>query len=149
MALFFSRTYDEAYTLLVEARDYLAYREPIDRRALAVDARLSANCEAMRLTSRLTQVMAWLLLQKAVHAGEVTAGEAVKDENRLAGQTVCLNEEADRERLPPRLLSLLDRSYRLYRRVERLDGMVAEAAQGLRCEAGTLQDAEAGAARLP
>ena len=56
--VFFRGTYDEAFRLLVEARDYLTYREPSERAELSLDQRLAANREAMRLTSRLTQVMA-------------------------------------------------------------------------------------------
>lgn len=127
MAVFFNRTYDEAFDLLVEARDYLTYREPLDRQAqIAFDLRLAQNCEAFRLTSRLTQVMAWLLVQKAVHAGEISPLEAANEEHRLAGQSVCLAHSADEIKLPPGLRSLLDRSYQLYTRVERLDAQVAD-----------------------
>lgn len=134
-AVFFSRTYDEAFDLLVEARDYLADREPIDRRGMTPDDRLVANCEAMRLTSRLTQIMAWLLIQKAVHAGELSSYEAAADEHRLAGQSVCLTRRPVIDiSMPRHLQSLLDRSYQLYTRVERLDHMVAD--QALRQAAG-------------
>lgn len=137
MAVFLNGTYDEAYGLLVEARDYLAHREPQDRKALTADDRLVANCEAMRLTSRLTQVMAWLLLQKAVHAGEITRYEAAADHNRLSGQSVCrARDAAERSELPKRLRNLLERSYRLYTRVERLDALVAGTASLPRAATG-------------
>ncbi len=123
-SVFFSRTYDEAFDLLLEARDYLAYREPIDRQAIDIGDRLVVNCEAMRLTSRLTQIMAWLLVQRAVVAGEITPSEAAAERNRLAGQSVCRARNAA-ARIPPSLQSLLDRSYSLYTRVERLDAMAA------------------------
>ena len=127
-AIYFDRTYRETMTLLVEARDYMRFREPVDRGALPDEHRLAVNCEALRLTSRLTHIMAWLLVQKAVHAGELTPAEAADADRRLAGQTVC------RERtvvggiaLPPTLDALLERSYRLYARVERLDALAARA----------------------
>lgn len=128
--VFFNRTYDEAMSLLVESRDYLAGSEPDERARLTIDARLAMNCEAMRLTSRLTQVMAWLLIQKAVHAGELTAQQAAEEEHRLSGQAVChLRTEWASGKMPTRLQSLLDRSYLLYCRVERLDEMVAASAR--------------------
>jgi regulator of CtrA degradation len=128
-AVFLNGTYQEAMRLLVEARDYLAYREPIDRQDLSPEERLVLNCEAMRLTSRLTQVMAWLLVQKAVHAGEITAAEAASSDHRLAGQSVCRSRDMREKRaVPPTLGRLLDQSYELYSRVERLDAMVAERA---------------------
>jgi len=115
-------------TLLVEARDYMRFREPVDRGALPDDHRLAVNCEALRLTSRLTHIMAWLLIQKAVHAGEITAAEAAAADHRLAGQSVCLERTVTGGvALPPALGRLLERSYQLYTRVERLDALVARA----------------------
>ncbi len=75
---FFGKTYDETLGLLVEVRDYVADGELRDRAALApaVGARLS--CEALRVTARLTQLMAWLLAQKAVHAGELSNEEVIR-----------------------------------------------------------------------
>ncbi len=126
-AVYFDRTYRETMTLLVEARDYMRFREPVDRHALPDDQRLTVNCEALRLTSRLTHVMAWLLVQKAVHAGEMSPEEAAAEDHRLAGQTVCRDRAQGDVALPARLQQLLDRSYQLYARVERLDAMTAGA----------------------
>ncbi|TAD87517.1 MAG: DUF1465 family protein [Alphaproteobacteria bacterium] len=128
-AIFITRTYDETMTLLVEARDYLSYGEPFERARLTAGDRLKANCEAMRITSRLTQVMAWLLVQRAVAAGEISLHEAVQEPHRLSGQAVCHVTDAFPEvPLPNGLRSLLDRSHALYRRIERLDQMVASRA---------------------
>ncbi len=69
---FFGKTYDETMALLVASRDYLANAQPADTTGLKPIERLRVNCEAMRLTTRLTQVMAWLLAQRAVHEGELT-----------------------------------------------------------------------------
>jgi regulator of CtrA degradation len=120
---FFSGPYDEAMTLLVEARDYLSAREGGERHSPDAEGRLVMNREAMRVTSRLTQVMAWLLLQRAVHEGEIDSNEAMRPENRLDGHSVCLFQADDR--LPGRLNQLLDRSYRLYTRIDRLDKQMA------------------------
>lgn len=119
---FFRRTYDETLDLVVEARNYMAYVERREReRADAVDG-LRLSCEAMRVTSRLTQVMAWLMLQRAVHEGEIDAGEALAEANRLSGGEVCLDESfSAHQAIPGGLRSLLDRSFRLYTRVARLE----------------------------
>lgn len=116
---FFGKTYGEAMDLLVEARDYLAHREPIDRQTLAPLQRLRFCCETMRLTARLTQIMAWLLAQRAVFAGEISQEAALADHGALADVAICMAEEAPA--MPQRLASLLDRSRRLYVRVSRLD----------------------------
>lgn len=122
----FSRTYDEALAMTVEARNYMAHGSVSrDFRRLRTNASpdLKVCCEALRVTSRLTQVMAWLMLQRAVQDGEISAEEACGEHNRLAGHDVCLDTAGEEDdSLPEGLRSLLDRSYRLYRRVSRLEG---------------------------
>lgn len=122
---FFDSTFDEALSLTREARDYLTHREPAERKELTPKDRMAVSCETMRLTSRLTQIMAWLLVQKAVHAGEMTRAEATAPEFRLAGKEVCEETMPPVEgaTLQPRLVELLDRSHKLYERVARLDAM--------------------------
>jgi regulator of CtrA degradation len=119
---FFSRTYDEAIELVAAARSYLSLREPIDRRALAVSERLRLCSETMRMTARLTQIVAWLLNQRAVHAGEISHRDALLHQEPLTEVDICMAEDERRGRgLPERLVALLDKSRRLYVRVARLD----------------------------
>ena len=111
--------------MLIEARNYVAYHEAADQRTLAPHARLQVSYESLRVTSRLTQVMAWLLAQKAVHAGELTVEQVATDEYALSGGQVCTDPSGpENEALPNGLRSLLDRSHRLYTRVSRLDDQV-------------------------
>jgi regulator of CtrA degradation len=117
---FFGKTYGEAMSLLVEARDYLAHREPIDRGALVMEERLRFCSETMRLTSRLTQIMAWLMAQRAVYEGEIPPERALEGHDALAALEICMRDGAAAQ-LPQRLSSLLERSRRLYIRVARLD----------------------------
>jgi regulator of CtrA degradation len=130
---FFDRTYDEALSLLVEARNYFAYREQDDVRGLPPDARLLVSQETMRVTSRLTQVMAWLFCQRAVQNGEVGPDWALAEEFALSARDVCLDDvwSAD-DRLPAAVRSLLDRTLQLYLRVGRLDAMMREQAAAVR-----------------
>jgi len=121
---FFDSTFEEALALTREARDYLTHAEPRERERMTPNDRMLASCEAMRMTSRLTQVMAWLLVQRAVHAGEMTREEARAPEYRLGGQSVCGDAKPPVEgTLQPRLAELLERSLRLYQRVARLDAL--------------------------
>jgi regulator of CtrA degradation len=123
--VYFNRTYDETLDLMVEARNYLTHSEKRERRRLGGLDCLRMSCEAMRVTSRLTQVMAWLLTQRAVHEGEITAEQALSDESRLSGGDVCLDETfREDQALPNGLRSLMDRSFRLYVRVARLEAMM-------------------------
>lgn len=121
----FTRTYDETLNMIVEARNFMTHVEPRIPRHRRGSPDLRFSCEALRVTSRLTQVMAWLMLQRAVHYGEISAEEACLDSNRLSGRDVCLDTDAtEDENLPLGLRSLLDRSYHLYVRVSRLEEMV-------------------------
>ena len=130
--IFFSRVYDEAMGLLIEARDYVAATMGDQRESM--DVRLAVSCETMRLTSRLTQVMAWLLVQRAVHSGEMSAHDALEEQHRLSGQKVCLSVDCVFDvTLPSALQSLLDRSYRLYLRIQRLDLSLSDRAPGIAC----------------
>ncbi|PKU26370.1 DUF1465 family protein [Telmatospirillum siberiense] len=121
----FTRTYDETLDMIVEARNYMTHVEPriFPKRRSNPDLRFS--CEALRVTSRLTQVMAWLMLQRAVVYGEISPEEACRECNRLSGREVCLDTDSmTDDSLPAGLRSLLDRSYHLYQRVSRLEEMV-------------------------
>ncbi|TQV82337.1 DUF1465 family protein [Denitrobaculum tricleocarpae] len=112
-------------TLMREARDYLTHHDRAERAKMTPEAQLWASSETMRLTARLTQIMAWLLIQKAVHAGEISRADAASAEHRLSGQEVCdTNGCLDEVVLQPKLVELLDRSHRLYQRVARLDSML-------------------------
>ena len=123
---FFGRTFDEALALTREARDYLRDYGEEESRELTADIAPQYSVEIMRLTSRMTNMMAWLLVQRAVHQGELTRQEVREDNWRLGGSDICLRDGAvDPELLPPYLCDLLRRSERLYRRIARLDDMVA------------------------
>ena len=130
---YFSALHDEAFSLLVEARNYIAAA----RRQWSLDAQskpdyLDFTLETMRLTTRLTQVMAWILAQKAVHSKELTPAQGASRVYRLSGQAVCLdNETGQADHLPPQLRALLQRSYDLYCWVNRLENQI-----GVRLAAG-------------
>jgi regulator of CtrA degradation len=121
---YFDSAFDEALALTREARDYLAFQEKADLSELSPVGRMAASCESMRMTARLTQVVAWLLVQKAVHAGDLTREDAAGPKYRLSGQEVCDDTEPLAvEPLPERLAELLTRSHRMYQRIARLDAM--------------------------
>jgi regulator of CtrA degradation len=123
---FYDRTYDEAFAMTVEARDYVADGMAADRDSVAFGVRGVFDCEALRLTTRLSQVMAWLLVQRAVYAGEISIGELRDESHRLGGRDVCFDNDIELlESMPPRFRSLLERSLKLYQRIARLDEMVA------------------------
>jgi len=118
----FRGTYDEAFDLLVEARNYVEHAVPALKYSAEPPDPVSITKETMRLTSRLTQVMAWLMAQRAVHEGEIGEEDFIDDRYRLEGQAVCLKRAIDEmDDLPRGLQDLMERSYRLYTRIQRLD----------------------------
>jgi regulator of CtrA degradation len=122
---FFGKTYDEALGLLVAARDYVALSERPHRSRPEIAERLRLCCETMRMTARLTQIMAWLMAQKAIHAGEMTQDELAHTQEPLADIRICM-DPGQIEGLPKPLIGLLQRSHSLYLRIARLDGRVRE-----------------------
>ena len=122
---FFRGTFDETMDLLIEARNYMRHCERRERKRLGNMGGLRLNCEAMRVTSRLTQVMAWLMVQKAVYAGELTPEQALAEERRLTYGDVCMDRSAEEDTsLPSGFRSLMDRSWQLFARVERLEQLI-------------------------
>ena len=122
---YFDNTFEEALALAREARNYIVYQDAVETAKLDPAERLVVSCESMRVTARVGQIIAWLLVQKAVHAGELSRDKATESPYRLAGQKVCGAADliAD-EKIPLRLAELLEQSHSLYSRVERLDAML-------------------------
>ncbi|PCD02595.1 hypothetical protein COC42_14435 [Sphingomonas spermidinifaciens] len=111
--------YTEAMLLADEARDYFDESGRADRDALAPLARVSFSCESLKITTRLMHVIAWLLTQRAVMAGELSAVDALDGSRRLGDAPA--SEPAAVETLPPRARSLVEASSRLHWRVAQLD----------------------------
>ena len=122
---FVDTTYKDAVSLTREARDFFSVME-VEARAQGFSSGdlLLQSCEALRVTSRLTQIMAWVLVQKAVQSGELSREQARLPQYRLSGQDVCADQEpAFKGRILPRLSELLQESLNLYVRIARLDAM--------------------------
>ena len=106
--------YQHTLNLIVEARDYaaatLAQSESGDADVLS----LAVEAERFRVTARLLEVMGWLMVQKAVAAGEITPAEAASDRFVLGNVAVCLGRSTFGRAVPDLLDSLLARSLALY-----------------------------------
>lgn len=123
---FVERIYEEAKALLIEARDYMQTLAPAERATMTPLENLQSISEGLRLTTRLTEVMAWSMTRKALQSGEITREEAAQPSRRLGGQSICLEELTEGPfEPPPRLVSLLRRSLSLYQRTYRLDRLIA------------------------
>ena len=81
--VFFSRSYDEALALVREARSYLAGPGQLAVRKLPPEVGYAYAAESLRLTTRLTESMSWLMFQRALQEGEMTPEEAQREECHL------------------------------------------------------------------
>jgi regulator of CtrA degradation len=111
--------YTEAMVLADETRSYFDDAGQDERDALPPRLRVEFACEALKGTTRLMQVIGWLLMRKAVHAGELPAGAGTADNRRL-GEAPLL-DTAVVARLPQTARRLLANGEDLYQRVKRLD----------------------------
>ena len=128
----FERTFQEGMELVEAAAAYLDGDGRRDSKLLSRNAALAYAGESMRVTTRLMQVASWLLVQRAVRKGDMTA-EAAGEPRYRVGEPAPRPpaREAGAEPLPEPLLSLAERSERLFERVSKLDRrMYGAAAEG-------------------
>ncbi len=125
-AKFINHTFDETMHLLEEARDYSRHYWKEDVRGLPNDENMRFTGEKMRLTARLSEIMAWVMVHKAVAGGEMTAEQAQAGEYHLSAHDICLADNRGKpDACPERLNGMLDRSRDLYCRVIKMDQMAS------------------------
>ncbi|GAA0549626.1 regulator of CtrA degradation [Rhizomicrobium palustre] len=122
----FQRTFDEGMSLVEETARYLDGPGRDEQRNLPRKTALLYAGESMRVTTRLMQAASWLLVQRAVHEGEMKPEDAASERYRLGSKEICFGGAADEgvETLPKTLQLLLARSDNLYRRIARLDDVL-------------------------
>src|SRR3954447_19679899 len=79
----FKLLFREGMLLVEEAAAYLDGPGRRDSRALPQLEAIAYASESMRLTTRLMQLAAWLLLQRAVNEGDMTLAQAQTDKHRV------------------------------------------------------------------
>ena len=121
----FEKTFDEGMSLVEETARYLDGKGREESKNLPRKAALLYAGESMRVTTRLMQAASWLLVQRAVHDGEMEPELAAADRYRLGSREICLGgRDGGTELLPKTLQDLLMRSENLYRRIARLDDIL-------------------------
>lgn len=114
--------YVEAMVLADEARSYFDDHAEADRETLDPLNRVGFACESLRVTTRLMHVIAWLLTQRAVAAGEISRTDAITPDRRL-GEAPASDHVRARA-YPEAARALIEASEHLYDRVRRLDRIV-------------------------
>jgi regulator of CtrA degradation len=110
--------YTEAMLLADEARSYFEsgrFNEESDPDNLLA---VSFSCESLKVTTRLMHCIAWLLNQKALHSGELSAGEAWNHDRALGQAPVT--DQAMADRFPVEARQIVMASEELFQRLQRL-----------------------------
>jgi regulator of CtrA degradation len=118
----FKVMFREGMSLVEETATYLDGEGRRESHRLGRSASLAYATESMRLTTRLMQLASWLLLQRAVNEGDLTAAQASHERTKVKlGGMSTSTEGTTWNELPQRLRGLISRSLRLQERVIRLD----------------------------
>ena len=111
--------YTEAMVLADEARAYFDRFAREGRDGLDPVTRVGFSCESLKVTTRLMHIIAWLLTQRAVEAGELSAAQARRPSRRLGDEPE--SDEAVLARIPDAARALVTSSRDLFARCRRLD----------------------------
>lgn len=111
--------YVEAMVLADEARAYFDQGGLAERAMLDPMARVVLSCESLKITTRLMHVIAWLLTQKAIDAGEMTV--EMGDDPMRALPAGPETEDDALATMPAGTQALIRASMDLYRRAERIE----------------------------
>ena len=114
----FDRTFQEGMELVEETASYLDGDGRRESKLLSRATALAYAGESMKLTTRLMQIASWLLVQRAVREGDMTAQAACEPRYRLADRPAS---EPSHPELPIALVEYLVRTDKLYDRVLHLD----------------------------
>ena len=112
--------YEDALHLAEEARDVFEQqdmRRPVDEEESML--RIAMSCEALRVTTRMMHAIAWLLNHRAYFSGEMTEFQL-----RRHGRLPPPQPDSDPHQLAMMDLytrDLIDRTKKLYARIQRLD----------------------------
>lgn len=116
--------YTEAMLLADEARSYFDLAAEDGRHALDALTRVGFACESLKVTTRLMHIIAWLLTQRAVDAGEISRSQADMPDRRLG--EAPKTDHLLALKFPDAARSLIQQSEELYDRCRRLDRLQDE-----------------------
>ena len=138
----FDAIFKEGMALVERTAAYLDGPGRKEAKLLQAPLTLVYATESMRLTTRLLDLASWLLIRKALKAGEITPEEAVQKRQRVKlqalGRPSHVKNFAD---LPEGLRALIDASFAMNDRIVQLDRALTAAAS----QADTVAAANRGA----
>jgi regulator of CtrA degradation len=118
----FDALYREGMRLIEEVAAYLDGAGREQSRSLAREASFAYASESMRLTTRLMQLASWLLLQRAVNEGEITAESARTEKEKVKFSATPIERGGPGYAgMPEALRSFIGKGDRLFDRVTQFD----------------------------
>ncbi len=123
---FIDKFYQEALALLQESRIYMNNQATNDLNSLSPDYSLHISSEITRVTTRLTEVIAWLLMHRATCGTDYL--KLHKPSPHLSAELNCIEDSVANSPypLPLELRELLTKTRNLYLRLLRLEDMEKE-----------------------
>jgi regulator of CtrA degradation len=118
----FTSLYREGMALIEDVAAYLDGDGRTESRVLPREASFVYATESMRLTTRLMQLASWLLLQRAVNEGELTAENARSEKEKVKfSATPSERGGPGFASMPQRLRDYIAQGDRLFDRVQQFD----------------------------
>ncbi len=118
----FDHVFREGMALVEETANYLEGPGRKDAKSAGPVAAMLYASESMRLTTRLLELASWLVIRRALKAGEIGAEEARTKRRRLRLAAIGRPQHVQGfEQLPARLRALIEASFALHDRIVHLD----------------------------
>lgn len=128
----FDELFRDGMALVEATADYLDGEGRAAAKELKGGLSVTYATESMRLTTRLLEVASWLVIQRALRDGEVTAAEAEAKRARVRLRTMSRPSHIKRfEELPAGLQALISQSFNMTDRLTQIDRAMAQSADGL------------------
>lgn len=118
---FIDKFYMEALVLLQESRMYMLRHGNQNVNSLSPEQSLYISTEIARMTTRLTEIIAWLLMHRALCNNRFL--QLQNPSPRLTGDPKCMEDSTRDIQYPlhPDLIKLLVKTRNMYIRLKRID----------------------------
>ncbi len=130
----FTNIFNNSIALISDTANYLDTEGRVESRKMSREHAVTYARESMLLTSKLIQLVSWLLLNKSVGNNEIPLAEAYMSENKIqlnAWSKYCLENIRT---LPEKMQDLILRSEIIYQNVKRMDDILMKYAKQLTTE---------------
>lgn len=118
----FDQVFREGMALVEATANYLEGQGRKDAKSIGPAAGTIYASESMRLTTRLLELASWLVIRRALKAGEIGPEEARTKRRRLRLNAIGRPQHVQGyDKLPAKLRELIEASFALHDRITHLD----------------------------